>query len=892
MRIKLRNKILLLSIALLSILVALILFLVHVTLEDSLGAMKGLSLSNLTSALTLRVMVIGVVLIVCAVVFIGMACSSFLRNIVTINDSLKFLEQGMLPEKLAISSRDEIGDIGERINVIADSLKQTALYSQEVGKGDFNQVFRPLSEDDLLRNSLLGMTKSLREADTREKERNWVINGIADIGDILRETQSLDALGEDIVKFLVAKINAVQGAFYVTGIDDSGKSIIELKSVYAYNRKKYAKQIFKFGEGLVGQSAIEQATILRTEVPEDYFSITTGILGDIKPSCIFICPLITDEKVFGVLEFAGLNVFTPNELTLIDEAGPIIARTIFNIQVSESTQRHLEESKRMSSELQVQQEELRQNAEEMQATQEELQRSNVQLEEQIEQVKRAQTKMQSLLENASEVITIFDESFVIKYVSPSLESILGYHASDLIGAHGLINIHEDDTEEFKNAFDAVVKDSSLVANLQFRYKLRSGEWIWLEAIGRNMLSESSVAGMVFNCRDITVKRKAEVEERMRRNMQALSENSPDLITRISVEGRITYVNPVIETYTGHLASDFINQYLEETAISSDFIGNWKAAWTEVVASAGKISKEATCVSSIGKRIMQINAIPEFNEEVLESILIISHDVTEAKLIEGEIKEKNKSINESINYSKRIQNAIIPDNGILQNAFPESFIMYKPRDVVSGDFPWISVTDESLCIAAVDCTGHGVPGAMLSLVGYFQLNNIVENHPDLDPGKILDILDEKVNHTLIKSGNNDNIKDGMDVAFCKIDIKKKVLEYAGAHRPLYHLSKGKLEELKGNRWAIGGGTYKNQTLFTNYKIDFKKGESVFFFSDGLPDQFGGPDKRKFGTQQIKDIIEQNQQVGMAELSQIFTQSFEDWKGSGKQTDDVLLIGIKF
>ncbi|MDB5255854.1 MAG: putative sensor protein [Chitinophagaceae bacterium] len=893
MRIKIKSKILLLSIALLSVVMALILFLVHVTLENTLSTVaKDSSLTNLIAQMTMRSIVIGGVLVSMAILFVFLVCSSFVKNIITINDSLKFLEQGMLPEKLSISSNDEIGDIGERINSIAESLKQTAQYSQEVGKGDFNQVFRPLSEEDLLRNSLLGMTKSLREADTREKERNWVINGIADIGDILRETQSLDVLGESIVKFLVSKINAVQGAFYITGIDDAGKNIIELKSVYAYNRKKYLNQVFKFGEGLVGQAAIEQANILRTEVPDNYFSITTGILGDIKPSCIFICPLISDEKVFGVLEFAGLNVFTPNEIQLIDEAGPIIARTIFNIQVSENTQKHLEESKRMSSELQVQQEELRQNAEEMQATQEELQRSNVQLEEQIEQVKHAQTKMQSLLENASEVITIFDESFVVKYVSPSLESILGYTSSDLIGAHGLINIHEDDADEFKKAFDSILKDPALITNLQFRYKLRNGEWIWLEAIGRNMLSELSVAGMVFNCRDITVKRKAEVEERMRRNMQALSENSPDLITRISVEGRITYVNPVIESYTGHLAEEFINQYLEETAISSEFISNWKSAWTEVLASAEKISTEATCTSAMGKRIMQINAIPEFNDEILESILIISHDITEAKLIEGEIKEKNKSINESINYSKRIQNAIIPDNGILQGAFPESFIMYKPRDVVSGDFPWISVTDDSLCIAAVDCTGHGVPGAMLSLVGYFQLNNIVENHPDLDPGKILDILDEKVNHTLIKSGNSDNIKDGMDVAFCKIDMKKKVLEYAGAHRPLYHLSKGVLQELKGNRWAIGGGTYKNQTLFTNYKIDVKKGESVFFFSDGLPDQFGGPDKRKFGTQQIKELIEGNQKVSMQELSNLFTQAFEDWKGSGKQTDDVLLIGIRF
>src|SRR5690606_19909369 len=140
------------------------------------------------------------------------------------------------------------------------------------------------------------------------------------------------------------------------------------------------------------------------------------------------------------------------------------------------------------------------------------------------------------------------------------------------------------------------------------------------------------------------------------------------------------------------------------------------------------------------------------------------------------------------------------------------------------------------------------------VGYFQLNNIVDAHPEMNPAEILDALDHKVNDALIKNTNEENIKDGMDIALCKINLKKKTIEYAGAHRALYQLnSKIEIEEYKGDKWAIGGGVYKNQTSFKNYKIDIKKGDSFFFFSDGFPDQFGGTENRKFGTTRIKDII---------------------------------------
>ncbi len=810
-----------------------------------------------------------------------------------LNDCLSLMEQGILPKEIVKEYNDEIGAMAEKINNIASNLRSTAHYAHEIGEGKFNNNFKALSEDDVLGHSLLNMSLALHEADERENERNWIVNGVAALGEILRNNNNLAELSNDVLKYMIDNIHAVQGAFYVLNEGDEEKrSTIEMVAVYAYNRKKHIKKHFYFGEGLVGQAAAEQGTVLRTEIPKGYETITTGILGDQKPTCILVCPLVNNERVYGVVEFAGLHTFTPNEIKYIEEVSPIIARTIFNIQVNLQTQQHLEQSQRMSTELRQQQEELRQNAEEMQATQEELKMSNQKLEEQIREVSNTQKRMHSLLENASEVITIYEKDGKIRYVSPSVNRILGYSAEELIGVKEEKHIHDDDLEEFQSVIRKLLVHTTETFSMQYQYKKNNGDWIWLEATGKNLLDDPAVRGIVFNARDITLKRKAEIEERMRKNMQALSENSPDLITRISVDGDIAYTNPSIELYTGNKPEEFMNHSLTDLTIGNGIVASWRNILQNVKLSNSKLDFELSYQSPLGERIMQVNAIPEYNEDSMESVLVVSHDITDRKIIELEIQSKNKSINESINYSRRIQNAIIPDNKSIQAAFPESFILYKPRDVVSGDFPWFVQKGNDAYIAAVDCTGHGVPGAMLSLVGYFQLNNIVDAYPEENSAFILDKLDERVNATLIKESSEENIKDGMDIAFCKINTKEKVVEFAGAHRQLIHFSDGVLTEYKGDKWAIGGGVYKNQTHFTNHKIKVKKGDAVFFFSDGFPDQFGGPDNKKFGSARIKNVIMENINNTIHQINVSLNSEFESWKGHAKQTDDVLLIGIRF
>lgn len=833
----------------------------------------------------------GIAIALTAIAFAMFFARSLTEPLNNTRTILDMVARGELPEKSTYERADEFGLMTRKVDQLVQTLKSSADFAKKVGEGKFDTAFQPASENDTLGLALLNMRANLVENERRDTERNWIVRGVAQIGEILRMHDTLDAMGEEVVQVIIEKIGAVQGAFYVVN-DDEGERLIEMRSSYAYNRKKYLKKTFRFAEGLVGQAAIEQDTVMRTEIPDDYVTLTSGLLGEQKPGCILIVPLITNEEVFGVLEFAGIQRFNPSQVKFVQELSVILARTIFNIKVNERTRRLLAESQAMSNELKEKQEVLRQNAEEMQATQEELQRTNQRLEDQIEEVNRTQKRLQLLLENASEVITIYEETGNIRYSSPSVYSILGYRAAELQGKSDRDLVHPDYREVYDRMFEQLAAAPAEKVTVQYEYRAKNGSYVWIESTGTNNMNNPAIHGYIVNSRDITERRRAEQEQRMRSKMQALSENSLDLIARLENEA-ISYINPVIENFTGKKPDNYLGRKVKEADLNQAILEQWINIVEQVNSTNDKVSLEMDFPTEEGNKIMQVNAIPEFDEnEHLESVLVVSHDITERKLIELEIQNKNKKINDSINYAKRIQNAIMPNTRLINRALNDSFILYKPRDVVSGDFPWFVQMKNEIFIAAVDCTGHGVPGALLSLIGYFLLNDIVRSRKVTDPGKILDLLDEGVTTTLRQDQDDSATKDGMDIALCRINLDTNEVAYAGAHRPLYFIRNGEMDEVKGNKFPIGGGIFKNQTNFTTHTLPMKKGDSIYFSSDGFPDQFGGPEGRKLGPKRVREIIQQVHSGTMKEAMQVFDQEWEGWRGAHKQTDDVLLIGIKF
>jgi serine phosphatase RsbU (regulator of sigma subunit) len=253
-----------------------------------------------------------------------------------------------------------------------------------------------------------------------------------------------------------------------------------------------------------------------------------------------------------------------------------------------------------------------------------------------------------------------------------------------------------------------------------------------------------------------------------------------------------------------------------------------------------------------------------------------------------IEEKNKHITDSIIYAKRIQDATLPSIGKVRSYLDNSFVLFKPKDIVSGDFYWVEEVGDIILFAVVDCTGHGVPGAFLSLIGHNSLNQIVNELNISKPSDILYELDKIVYKTLQNNLEKNNIKDGMDMSICALNRVTKELEFSGAYNPLYLLRNEELEEIKGDKIAIGSGQTEQQ--YTNHRIQLKEGDCIYLFSDGYADQFGGPKGKKFKYSKFKELLVLHHKQPMQRQHDILDIYIEQWQGDLEQLDDVCVIGV--
>lgn len=255
-----------------------------------------------------------------------------------------------------------------------------------------------------------------------------------------------------------------------------------------------------------------------------------------------------------------------------------------------------------------------------------------------------------------------------------------------------------------------------------------------------------------------------------------------------------------------------------------------------------------------------------------------------------VSEKNEKITASITYAQRIQQAVLPFEERITRFIPEHFILFKPRDIVSGDFYWFNMIDEHRAILAVaDCTGHGVPGAFMSMLGNESLSHQILGKKIYDPSVILSMVDQDIQSSL-QQQETDN-KDGMEMSICLIDLQHKVLTYAGAKHPILYVQDGKMHKIKGSPFGIGGIATREEKTFAQHRIDLDRPISLYLKSDGYQDQFGGPNGRKFMTRRLRALLEEVSELDMKEQKQALEKTLKDWKGHEPQVDDILVVGIK-
>lgn len=297
------------------------------------------------------------------------------------------------------------------------------------------------------------------------------------------------------------------------------------------------------------------------------------------------------------------------------------------------------------------------------------------------------------------------------------------------------------------------------------------------------------------------------------------------------------------------------------------------------------------ISALTTRLRKQNEsiINQLKSREAELTKLVDERTKELKLRNEEITIKNREITDNVNYAKRIQNAILPDLKSIHNSFRESFVLYIPKDIVSGDFySFFQQTDHAIIIAA-DCTGHGVTGAFLSVVGNSLLTQIISEKRNSDPGKILDLLNDEFINTL--NQRNGESTDGMDVSICSMNLKNNKLIYAGANRPLWIIRKNEILIYSPDKFPVGGLQISHGDGFKSHEIQLQDQDTFYIFSDGFADQFGGALGKKLMTKKFKEILLSIQHLNMTDQKDFLLDFFENWKADTDQVDDVLVMGVR-
>jgi len=264
---------------------------------------------------------------------------------------------------------------------------------------------------------------------------------------------------------------------------------------------------------------------------------------------------------------------------------------------------------------------------------------------------------------------------------------------------------------------------------------------------------------------------------------------------------------------------------------------------------------------------------------------------ESDLSREALLDQRRELLSSIKYASFIQQAVLPDPIHISKILKDYFILYLPRNIVSGDFYYVTRKEEYIIAAAGDCTGHGVPGALMSIMGISFLNEILSGRGSLKAGSILNLLRERVMKALHQTGRDEENKDAIDMALCVFDPEKNELQFSGANNSLYHIRKKVLTEIKADCMPVGINAIEEES-FSNQFIHLKKEDVIYIFSDGYADQFGGPDGKKFKYGPFKNLLIDISDKSMDQQREILEKAIKDWKGNEEQVDDILVFGIKF
>lgn len=391
----------------------------------------------------------------------------------------------------------------------------------------------------------------------------------------------------------------------------------------------------------------------------------------------------------------------------------------------------------------------------------------------------------------------------------------------------------------------------------------------------------------------------EVNSKLER-LSIVARQTENAIMIMDAEGNILWLNEYF-TNIYEYTLEFFNSIRGKNILETSFNADIEETLNKCLLTREAQTYEALNVTFSGKKIWtQTTLTPVLDSDGnIKNLVTIDTNITKRKKFEAKIKKQNKNITDSIIYARRIQKAVMPGTSLLDELLSDYFVINKPRDIVSGDFYWakkiVSNNKEYTVLVVADCTGHGVPGAFVSMLGISLLTDILSNclGRNLEPQIILEELRERVKQTLNQRGSKTETKDGMDLALCVIDKQEQQIRFAGANNPLYHYRDEKgdycVDVYKATRSPIG--LYYREEKFVSQKFNYQSGDRIYLFSDGIVDQFGGENGRKFMSRNFRKLLLDISPLSMDEQKVSIKKSFESWRKGYDQLDDILVIGIE-
>ncbi|MBD3270790.1 PAS domain S-box protein [Candidatus Peregrinibacteria bacterium] len=523
-----------------------------------------------------------------------------------------------------------------------------------------------------------------------------------------------------------------------------------------------------------------------------------------------------------------------------------------------------------------------------------------------EKLRKSEERYRMLIQNLGEGIAIvdFDENFT--FANKALHEILGLKKNETLIGRNLKEFTAP--EQFQSIREQTKKRKQAQKSVyEMEVVRKDGEKRHLLVTATPQFDKNGMPSEthgIFQDMSSQFRLMQELklsEERYR----SLVENLGEGIAIVDFNENFTFTNPatdkIFNVPPGSLIGKSIAEYTDEHNLNII-----KQQTQKRISGQSSIYEIEILWKNGERRNIIITATPQFNSnnEPIETHGIFQ-DITERKRLIEElrsakeaaeqayniIEKKNRNITDSIEYAKGIQQAIFPSEELIQVYFPNSFILYKTKDIVSGDFPWIAYKNNINFIAAVDCTGHGVPGAFMSIVGSTLLNQALNEHNLNKPSDILEDLNQSI-FRMIQTSEESGFKDGLDIALCSIDFNNDLLQFAGAFRPLIIIRDEKVIQISGDIYPIGYYFHQEVNEFTNHEFRLENNDLIYIFSDGYIHQFGGKHNKKFMLKRFKELLLKVHKLPMQTQKLIIKEEHEKWKGQREQLDDILILGIKY